>query len=41
MKKFLVRLIILAVVAGAGYGAWRLFQGLPSRQQQTPTIKAR
>lgn len=41
MKKFLVRLIILAVVAGAGYGAWRLFQGLPSRQQQTPTTKAR
>jgi HlyD family secretion protein len=41
MKKLIVRLMIVAVVAAAGYGAWRLFQGLPSRQQQTPTTKAR
>lgn len=41
MKKFISRLLILAVVAAAGYGAWRLFQGLPSRQVQTPTTKAR
>ncbi|MCL4844067.1 MAG: HlyD family efflux transporter periplasmic adaptor subunit [Bryobacteraceae bacterium] len=41
MKKLIVRLMILAVVAAAGYGAWRLFQGLPGRQQQTPTTKAR
>jgi HlyD family secretion protein len=41
MKKLIVRLMIVAVVAAAGYGAWRLFQGLPSRQPQTPTTKAR
>lgn len=41
MKKLIVRLLILAVVAGAGYGAWRLFQGLPGRTHQVPTTKAR
>ena len=41
MKNLLSRLLIVAAVAAAGYGGWRLFQGLPSRQVQTPTTKAR
>ena len=41
MKKLITRLLIVAVVAAAGYGGWRFFQNLPSRQVQTPTTKAR
>jgi HlyD family secretion protein len=41
MKKLLIRLIILAMVAGAGYGGWRLFQSMPQRQAQIATTKVR
>ena len=41
MKTIAIRLIILAVVAGAGYGAWRLFQSMPQRQTQIATSKVR
>jgi multidrug resistance efflux pump len=41
MKKILVRLILLAVVAGAGYWGWKLFQSMPQRQIQIATTKVR
>ncbi|MBI5281303.1 MAG: efflux RND transporter periplasmic adaptor subunit [Candidatus Solibacter usitatus] len=41
MKKVVFRLILLAVVVGAGYGVYRFFQGLPGRQQVTPTTRVR
>ena len=41
MKKIVIRLILLAVVAGAGYWGWRLFQSMPQRQAQIATTKVR
>jgi hypothetical protein len=41
MKKVLIRLIILAVVVGAAWGGYRLFQAMPQRQQQVATTKVR
>lgn len=41
MKKVLFRLIAVAVLLGGGYAAYRFFQGLPSRQVQTPTTRVR
>jgi hypothetical protein len=41
MKKIVLRLIILAVVCGLGYGAWRLFQAMPERQSQVANTKVR
>ncbi|MCU0247736.1 MAG: hypothetical protein MUC42_14270, partial [Bryobacter sp.] len=41
MKSWIVRIIILAAVLGAGYGGWRMFQQLPQRQQQVATTKVR
>src|ERR1700716_1227342 len=41
MKKVLIRLIILAVVAGAAWSGYRLFQAMPQRQQQVATTKVR
>jgi HlyD family secretion protein len=41
IKKIFIRLIILAIVGGAGYGGWRLFQSMPQRQAQIATTKVR
>src|SRR5436190_10638724 len=41
MKKIAIRLIILAIVAGAGYWGWKLFQSMPQRQAQIATTKVR
>jgi HlyD family secretion protein len=41
IKKIFIRLIILAIVGGAGYGGWRLFQSMPQRQAQVATTKVR
>jgi HlyD family secretion protein len=41
MKKIVIRLLILAVIAGAGYGAWALFQAMPQRQAQVATAQVR
>ncbi|HYP09814.1 MAG TPA: efflux RND transporter periplasmic adaptor subunit [Bryobacteraceae bacterium] len=41
MKKIVIRLVILAVVVGAGYWAWSLFQSMPQRQAQVATTKVR
>lgn len=41
MKKVLVRLVLIVAVLGAGYGIYRLIQGLPSRQQTVPTTRVR
>ena len=41
MKKIIIRLILLAIVAGAGYGVWQLFNQMPQRQQQIATTKVR
>ncbi|MGC8793233.1 MAG: efflux RND transporter periplasmic adaptor subunit, partial [Bryobacteraceae bacterium] len=40
-KKILFRLILAAIVAGAAYGVWRLFQQAPERQVQVPTTRVR
>jgi predicted negative regulator of RcsB-dependent stress response len=39
MKKIVIRLVILAVVLGAGYGVWNLFQAMPQRQSQVASTK--
>lgn len=41
MKKVLVRLVLVAILAAAGYGVYRLFQGMPGRQQAVPTTRVR
>ncbi len=41
MKKFLIRIVILAVIAGAACGGYTLFQQMPQRQQQIATTKVR
>ncbi|MGJ5815111.1 HlyD family efflux transporter periplasmic adaptor subunit [Paludibaculum fermentans] len=41
MKKVVFRLILIAVVLGAGYGVYRFFQGMSARQQSLPTTKVR
>lgn len=41
MKKVVFRLILIAVVLGAGYGVYRFFQGMSTRQQTVPTTKVR
>lgn len=41
MKKLLFRLILLSIVAGAGYGVWYLFQQMPQRQAQVASTKVR
>lgn len=41
MKKVVFRLILIAVVLGAGYGVYRFFQGMSARQQTLPTTKVR
>lgn len=41
MKKVVFRLILIAVVLGAGYGVYHFFQGMSARQQSLPTTKVR
>jgi multidrug resistance efflux pump len=41
MKKILTRLILLAIVVGAGWGAWRFFSGLSTRSAPTPATRVR
>ncbi len=41
MKKILIRVLILAVVASAAWYGYRLFQGMTQRQQQVATAKVR
>ena len=39
MKKAIIRVIVLAVLAGAGWRGYRYFKSLPSRQETVPTAK--
>ena len=41
MKKILLRLILVGVVAGSGFGLWRLSRQMPERQIQVPTTRVR
>lgn len=41
MKKVVFRLILIAVVVAAGYGVYRLFQGMSTRQESVPSTKVR
>ena len=42
MKKIIIRVLIpLAVLAGVGYGGYRLFNAMPQRQASVPTTKVR
>jgi len=41
MKKLLFRLMLVGVLAGSGYGVWRLFRQMPERQIQVPTALVR
>ncbi len=41
MKKAFYRILLLVAVAGAGYGVYRFFQTLPSRQEAVPTTRVR
>lgn len=41
MKKFGIRLILLAVIASIGYWGWKLYQSMPHRQAQIATTKVR
>src|SRR3954447_23311070 len=41
MKKIIIRLVIVAVIAGAGWAGYRLFQQMPQRQQQVAATKVR
>jgi multidrug resistance efflux pump len=41
MKKIVTRLIIVAIVAGAIWGGYKLFQQMPQRQQQVATTRVR
>jgi HlyD family secretion protein len=39
MKKAIIRLIVLAVLAGAGWGGYRLYKQIPSRMESIPVTK--
>jgi HlyD family secretion protein len=41
MKKLIFRALLLLIVLGAAYGAYRFFQQLPQRQQQLATARVR
>ena len=41
MRKFIVRIIILLVIVGASYAAYRLYEQLPQRQETLATTKVR
>jgi multidrug resistance efflux pump len=41
MKKIIIRLLLLAVVIGAVWGGYTIFQSMPQRQAQVPVTKVR
>jgi multidrug resistance efflux pump len=41
MKKYLIRLIVVLVVVGAGWAGYALFKSMPQRQQQVPVMTVR
>jgi HlyD family secretion protein len=41
MKKAFYRILLVAAVAGAGFGIYRFIQKLPSRQEAVPTTRVR
>src|SRR5918996_3069257 len=41
MRKIIIRLVIVAVVAGAGWGGYKIFQSMPQRQPQVAVTKVR
>jgi HlyD family secretion protein len=41
MRKLILRLIILLVLVGAGYAAYRVYQALPQRQESIATAKVK
>src|SRR5262245_33226851 len=41
MKKLIIRLVLLGVVAGAIWGGYRLYQSMPHRQAQIPSTRVR
>ena len=41
MKKILIRLVVLAIVVGAGWGGYAMFQAMPQRQAQVPVTTVR
>ena len=41
MSKFIIRLVILAVIVGAAWGGYRFVQSMPERQQAIATAKVR
>ena len=41
MKKIVIRLILLAVIGGAGYAVYALFNSMPQRQMQVANTKVR
>jgi multidrug efflux pump subunit AcrA (membrane-fusion protein) len=41
MKKILIRLVVLAVVVGAAWGGYAMFQAMPQRQAQVPVTTVR
>ncbi|MFN7542809.1 MAG: HlyD family secretion protein, partial [Acidobacteriota bacterium] len=41
MRKFIIRLIILLVLVGASYAAYRVYQALPQRQESIATAKVK
>lgn len=41
MKKLAIRLVILLCIVGLGYGGWKLYKGLPGKQDQSPTTRVR
>ncbi len=41
MKKAAFRLVMILGLVGLGYGGWKLYKSLPSKQDQTPTTRVR
>ena len=41
MRKFIIRILILLVIVGASYAAYRLYEQIPQRQETIATTKVR
>jgi len=41
MKKVVFRLVMVLGLVGLGYGGWKFYKSLPSKQDQTPTTRVR
>ena len=41
MKKLIIRSVILLVLVGAGYAAFRVYQQLPQKQETIATAKVK